>query len=102
MRALFILFLFIVSGLCRVSAQNTETISQQNSSAEGTWQIQVLNSRNQAFIPGNINELVAENRHASEVVYVQLGTEVRLKILSLSEINRPQFIPLEKIKFIIE
>ncbi len=102
MRALFILFLFIVSGLCRVSAQNTGTISQQNSSAEGTWQIQVLNSRNQPFIPGNINELVAENRHASEVVYVQLGTEVRLKILSLSEINRPQFIPVEKIKFIIE
>ncbi len=102
MRALLIIFLFFVSGLCGLSAQNSGTVFQQNSLAEGTWQIQVVNSRSQPFIPGNINELVAENRHASEVVYVQLGTEVRLKILSLSEINRPQFIPVEKIKFITE
>lgn len=102
MRALFILFLFFVSGLSGLSAQNSGTVSQQNSSAEGTWQIEVVNSRNQPFIPGNINEIVAEKRHTSETVYVQLGTEVRLKILSLSEINKPLFIPLEKIKFIVE
>jgi hypothetical protein len=102
MRALSILFLFFVSGLCGLSAQNSGTVSSQNSSAEGTWQIQVVSSRNQPFIPGNIAELVAEKRDASETVYVQLGTEVRLKILPLSEINRPQFIPLEKIKFITE
>ncbi len=102
MRALLIIFLFISSGLSGLSAQNSGTVLQQNSTAEGSWQIQVINSRNQPFIPGNINELVAEKRHASETVYVQLGTEVRLKILSLSEINRPQFIPLEKIKFVTE
>lgn len=102
MRALFILFLFFFSALCRLSAQNTGTGSQQNSSSEGTWQIQVVNSRNQPFIPGNIDEIVADKRHASEVVYVQLGTAVRLKILPVSEINRIQFIPLEKIKFITE
>ncbi len=102
MRALLIIFLFIFSGLSGLSAQNTGTVLQQNSTAEGTWQIQVINSRNQPFIPGNIDQMIAENRHASETVYVQLGSEVRLKILSLSEINRPQFIPLEKIIFITE
>ncbi len=102
MRALLILFLFFFSPLYRLSAQNTGAGSPQNYSAEGTWQIEVVNSRNQPFIPGDIDEIVAEKRHASEVVYVQLGTVVRLKILPVSEINRLQFIPLEKIKFISE
>jgi len=102
MRALLVLFLFFFSGLCGISAQNTELIKQQNISAEGTYQLQVINSRNQPFIPANINELVAEKRNATEVVYVQLGSEVRLKILPLSEINKPGFIPLEKIIHVTE
>lgn len=94
MRALFTLFLFWASAICFASAQNSEI--------EGTYQIQVINSRNQPSIPGNIDELILQNRHATEAVYVQLGTEVRLKILPLSEINRTGFTPVEKIIHITE
>ena len=102
MRALLILFLFFFLGLCAASAQNSESTTTQNFSTEGTWQVQVVNSRSQPFIPGNIQEVVAENRHATETVYVQLGTEVRLMILPLAEISKPEFMPLEKIAHITE
>lgn len=102
MRALSVLFLFFFSGLCVASAQNSQLTAQSNNTSDGTWQVQVINSRSQPFIPGNIHSLVAENRHATETVYVQLGTEVRLKIVSLSETTKPEFIALEKIVHITE
>lgn len=102
MRALLLVILFFCSHIFCATAQNTEYILPQNTAAEGTFQIQVINSRSQPLIPANINELVAANRQATEIVYVQLGTDVRLKILPLTEINRSGFVPLEKVKHITE
>lgn len=103
MRVLLIASFILFSASGAVYAQHTDLISTQtNTVIVGTWQIQVINSRNQPYIPGNIIELVTENRKADEVMYMQLGTEVRLKILPLVEINRPGFIPLEKIVHITE
>ena len=102
MRALLLVIVFFCSGLFCVTAQNSEYIIPQNTAAEGTFQIQVINSRSQPIIPANINELVTANRNATEIVYVQLGTDVRLKILPLSEINRPEFTRLEKVKHFTE
>lgn len=69
---------------------------------DGTWQIQVVNSRNQPYIPGNIDEIVRENRKQSEVVYIRLDDNVRIKILSQDEISASGFKPLEKVIHIEE
>jgi hypothetical protein len=63
----------------------------------GTYQIQVIESRNKPYIPGNLTELVLNNRHATERKYIKLGSEVRLMVLPLSEINSPGFRAIEPI-----
>ncbi len=80
-----------------ISQTTAEPAKLTAASIEGTYQIQVVNSRNQPYIPANLNQLVLDNRDATEVKYVTLGTEVRLKVLPLSEINKPDFKPLQKI-----
>jgi len=69
---------------------------------DGTWQIQVVNSRNQPYIPGNIDEIVRENRKKNEVVYIKLDDYIRIKILSADEISSAGFKPLEKVVHIEE
>ena len=76
--------------------------TQTTDSYDGTWQIQVVNSRNQPYIPGNINEIVKENRKKSEVVYIKLDDYIRIKILSEDEISSAGFRPLEKVVHIEE
>ncbi|MFZ5554079.1 MAG: hypothetical protein ACOZCO_13265 [Bacteroidota bacterium] len=69
---------------------------------DGTWQIQVVNSRNQPYIPGNINEIVREKRKKTEVVYIWLDANIRIKILPEDEIKSAGFRPLEKVVHIEE
>ena len=48
-----------------------KNISNQN--IEGTYQIQVINSRDQPYIPANLTQLVLNNRHATDVVKQMIG-----------------------------
>ena len=77
-------------------------VSQPNDNHDGTWQIQVLNSRNHPYIPGDIDTIINDNRKNTETVYIWLDANIRIKILSLQEISNPNFIPLEKIVHIEE
>ena len=94
---LFLLFIGITKA--QTATDNTK---KQVSSIDGTYQIQVVNSRNKPYIPSNLNQLVLDNRDATQVKYVTLGSEVRLKVLPLSEINKPDFKPLEKIAHVAQ
>lgn len=71
-------------------------------SIEGTYQVQVLNSRMQPNIPANLNQIILKHRDENQVKFIQLGTQVRLKILPLTEIRKPGFKPLERIVNIYE
>jgi PIN domain nuclease of toxin-antitoxin system len=91
------------------TAQNTQSANNQiekNSNTlvktEGTYQIQIINSRNKPNIPANIDELVIKNRQANEIKYLSLGTEVRLMILPLSTINSVNFKSIERFAYIRE
>lgn len=90
-------FVFAQQNLVKEKLVNT-TI--QN--IEGTYQIQVINIRDQPYIPANLTQLVIDNRHTTDIVYVNLGTSVRLKIIPTAEITKPDFKPLEKIVHIAE
>ena len=104
MKKIFLPFILLYVGISLSKGQNTTESFQTPDSAsiEGTYQIQVINSRSQPYIPANIAQLVINNRNSTLVTYVNLGTEVRLKILPLSEVNTPDFKPLEKISHITE
>ena len=90
-----LLFTAIING-----QTTTNTPQKPTTSIDGTYQIQVINSRNKPYIPYNLNQLVLENRDATVVKYVTIGSEVRIKVLPLSEINKPDFKPLPKIAYV--
>jgi hypothetical protein len=99
---LFSIFILVVSCV-QTSAQNKKIeASTKTSSIEGTYQLQVINSRANPFIPGNLEELVLNNRNATKTVYLSLGTEVRLMILSTEEISKKDFKKISQVAHISE
>lgn len=97
---LFFLFIF---GIAFAKAQTvSDTVKNHCYTIDGTYQIQLINSRSQPLIPANLNKIILDNRDATEIKYVKLGTEVRIKILPLSEINKPDFQPLARIGYVSE
>ncbi len=103
MKKILLLLIFIFAGFT-VKAQDIADKSKTDSSIniEGTYQIEVINTRSQPYIPGNLKEMVLEKRDATKIIYVQLGTEVRLKILPYSEIRKANFKPLPLVSHITE
>ncbi len=89
--------LFLLSIGITIAQTDNRIVQKSEPAVEGTYQIQVVNSRDQPYIPTNLKQLVLENRDAKDVKYVTLGTEVRLMILPLSEITKPDFKPIKMI-----
>lgn len=58
---------------------------------QGTYQIELINTRQHPLIPYNLDEIIEKNRDDNQVKYVSLGTNVRVKILPKSEITKPNF-----------
>jgi hypothetical protein len=92
-----ILFVTLVTNLSSASSRfmlnNLDDGKQVNiedkiKKYEGTFQIQVKDIRCKPSIPYNIDELIEKNRKQTETVYINLGSAVRLKILSLDEIKK--------------
>jgi hypothetical protein len=64
---------------------------------DGTFQLQIIDSRDKTELPLYIMDTIIAKRHATEVVYFPLRSNVRVMVLPLSEINKQGFIPLERI-----
>lgn len=103
MKKILLLLIFIFAGFT-VKAQDTTDKPKTNSSIniEGTYQFQMINTRAQPNVPGNLKEIILGKRDATKVIYVQLGTDVRLKILPWSEIKKSDFQPLPLVFHITE
>ena len=57
----------------------------------GTYQIEVINSRNKPYLPENLSQLIENNRDSQKTKIISLGTAVRLKVFSIAEINKADF-----------
>lgn len=64
------------------------TIEEKLKKYEGTFQIQIKNIRMKPSIPYNIDDIIEKNRKENEINYISLGTDVRLKILSVNDIKK--------------
>lgn len=67
---------------------------------EGTYQVQIINSRELPTIPLSLMDQVEQKRDASAVTYVWLKSNTRVKILSKTQIEDPAFKKLEKVTHI--
>jgi hypothetical protein len=68
---------------------------------EGTYQVQIVNSREKTEFPMVLLDTIVARRNQTQVVYYQMKPNVRIKILPQNMIESPGFIPLERIKYVM-
>ena len=66
---------------------------------EGTYQVQIIDSRELPAIPLSLMDTIIAKRDQNSVKYVWLSEKVRVKILPVSEISQPTFQPLERVVY---
>lgn len=85
----------------KVSSQNEAKLESKRlmtlcNKLEGTYQVQVINSRDKTEIPLWIMDSIQSKRHQSEVVYFPLKNNVRVMVLPFNVINKKGFVPLPR------
>ena len=105
MKKMFFIGILSLLFVSRLSAQVNAADSQKESKRlmdlfqklEGTYQVQVIDSRDKTEIPLSIMDTILAKRNISEVVYFPLRNNVRVMILPFSVINKNGFKPIERI-----
>ena len=85
-----------------VAKEETKRLVRLLNKLEGTYQIQIINSRKDIDYNLSLMDVIIAKRHLTDVIYYKLKDNVRVMILPFSEINKINFIRLERIKHIIE
>ncbi|MEO8762289.1 MAG: hypothetical protein ABI448_15445 [Bacteroidia bacterium] len=67
---------------------------------EGTYQIQIINSREEPAIPLTIMDSIEIKRQQITTVYFWLKSNVRVMVPAYSVINKQGFSPLERVKYL--
>ena len=103
--AFVVLFLILVlNTFAQDQNKNKNNLSYKDALSElyGTYQIQIINTRNKPFLPENLSEIIKSNRDSTEVKFVNFSADVRLKILPFFEISSNNFKPIESSAYIRE
>jgi ABC-type Fe3+-hydroxamate transport system substrate-binding protein len=102
MNKILIYTILMLISFSSFSQSSNKNVALENVIVVGTYQIQVINSRDEPFIPSNIEEIVISNRKKEDVFYYKLSDLVRIKILPTDSINSADFKPLQLIEHIQE
>ncbi len=93
-------FLLFSIGLCAQQGDKekakaeTDRLMKLYQKLEGTYQVQVIDSREKVGFPlATLDEIVSK-RQTSETVYLWLKSNIRVMVLPFSEINKPEFVRL--------
>ncbi|MEY4571061.1 MAG: hypothetical protein RLZ10_254 [Bacteroidota bacterium] len=97
-----ILFLFLLLFLNEYSTaqQNISNDQEIITGFDGTFQIEIHQVRYQPNIPGNILEIIAQNRRDIETTYYHLDQNIRIRIPSKQEIDHSHWQPLKLISYV--
>lgn len=107
LRSLFSLLVFLSISLCYSQAQDKsandidmEKLASQQQKLEGTFQIEMINTRSKPTFHISLYDKIEELRDETEVVYFDVSDIMRLKILPLSVIEDESFTPVERVTYI--
>lgn len=106
-------FLFAVTNECiaqvndELHHQNRDEIKMKQlrtkwDDAQGTFQIQIVNSRKNPQVDVSVIEDIIKSRKKDEIVYLPLMEEVRIMILPYSQIQSSEFKKIELYKYVSE
>lgn len=95
-------FCFVLSGKAQnAGALETKTESKRLTTLfnklEGTYQFQVMDSRDKTEIPLYLMDTIEAKRKQSEVVYFPYKNNVRVMVLPYNVINKKGFTPIPRI-----
>lgn len=96
----FLFFGFNLIHAQDLSKSESDRLLKLSYKLEGTYQIQVIDSRELPAIHLSLMDTIAEKRKLSEIAYYYVKPNTRIKILPLAEIQKAGFLPVAKIEHI--
>jgi hypothetical protein len=104
-KACFFLFflvpvLNISYGQSDLSESDVEELIVLGAALEGTYQIQMIDTRALPAVELSIYSIIQEQRSLKNVVYYYLNSNTRIMILSFETIESPNFKSLDRIAYI--
>ena len=98
----FLLLILPVSVYGQHYLTDTEAIAytERFNQAGGTYQIQVIDSREKPAIQISLIDQIDAIRKENEVAYISVKNNIRIKVLPISVISAPNFIAVERIVYL--
>jgi hypothetical protein len=96
----FIILFFAISNFVlaqqELSKEKASELSLLSKKIEGTYQVQIINSREMAGIPLQLIQTIEDKREANDTTYYWLKPNIRVMILPKNIIEKPNFKKLEQ------
>lgn len=99
---LFIAFAFVIYGKAQQNSHATESqkLQQLNVALDGTYQIQIIDSRELPMLPLTLLPQIDSLRKESDTVYISVKNNERIMVLPKKVINSPDFIKPQHVQYI--
>jgi hypothetical protein len=75
-----------------LTAEQVTELTELKHQVDGTFQIQMIDTRSKPAIPLTLFKEINDRRHLTDIVYYQLNPKTRIKILPESTISDPNFL----------
>lgn len=95
--SLFFSLLFLNNFSQHDPKQETKRLMDLLVKNEGTYQVQIIDSRELPAIPLSLMDTINAKRHETEITYYWLKENTRVKIMPKNSINDPSFTKLERV-----
>lgn len=106
MKRTALILTLILSGLClpgvsqEAKKPDDDHYVKLAKKLEGTYQVQVIDAREYFSMSAAMLDSIEATRHATETKYIWLKENTRIMIPSRAELNKPGFIPLQRVAYI--
>jgi hypothetical protein len=95
-----LLALLWTAGIKAQNAQETQRLAELSKKLEGTYQVQVIDSRQYFSLPTTYFDSIRVIRHESDVKYIWFQPNMRIMVPPYKEIRKAGFAPLPRVAYI--
>ena len=100
---IFFFFLFFLSASFYSQSNltgETASYAERFNQAGGTYQIQIIDSREKPAIKISLIDQIDAVRKKNDVSYISVKDNIRIKVLPISVINSPDFTAVERVVYL--
>ncbi|MGZ3863938.1 MAG: hypothetical protein ACXVPN_05790 [Bacteroidia bacterium] len=100
MAALCHLILFCAAAAAQNTDPETNRLAKLSEKLSGTYQVQVIDSRQYFSMPLAYFDSIQNTRHATETKYIRFNENIRIMVPSVATINSPGFTALTRVIYL--